>query len=581
MTSTTPLELSPEIKSAGRKIVEFVRKYDPLYLSLACHAAFPLVLTPELLYQIWAEFVNEAPWVSVAHLWLSPLCQEVSYEMFEMELNIRNLLLEELIAQEGKERLTQLGNFMLAYLEQRLVGGDADTQNLNERETITALAYTQPTEAARRLAQKLTAGVHTTDVREAFHWTTLAKTLANPLRDAGFEPLLTYNDILFHYAQGNIAQHQGLVSKFRQEKPDIEGRLGINLSLPQGVQTDVVQESVPLSVSESYENKVLEPPPLSIFTAETVYVDRRGKIVTRETINVPYYDESLTRINVPYYDEPLTREIEPIRMMAIPQGEFWMGSPESEKGHVSMESPQHLVKVPAFFMSQTPITQAQWKAITYLPEEGKRLEPDPSNFKGDDLPVENVRWQDAIEFCARLSRASGRKYRLPSEAEWEYACRGIANQVAKKSNQKPVYPPFHFGETLTSNLANYRATEIYQQEVKGECREKTTPVRSFPPNAFGLYDMHGNVWEWCLDPMDENYERARALGDGKVWDEKDNDNRYYDILSNINVLIEDGRIHVSRGGCWNFGPRDCRSAYCYDFDVDAFYIAGFRPALSV
>ncbi|MEY3825622.1 MAG: hypothetical protein RLZZ148_434, partial [Cyanobacteriota bacterium] len=320
MTSTTPLELSPEIKSAGRKIVEFVRKYDSLYLSLACHAAFPLVLTPELLYQIWAEFVNEAPWVSVAHLWLSPLCQEVSYEMFEMELNIRNLLLEELIAQKGKERLTQLGNFMIAYLEQRLVGVDADTQNLKERERITALAYTQPTEAARRLAQKLTAGVHTTDVREAFHWTTLAKTLANPLRDAGFEPLLTYNDILFHCAQGNIAQHPGLVRKFQQKKPDIEGRLGIKLSLPQGVQTDVVQEPVLLSVSESQEDKVLEPPPLPIFTAETVYVDHRGEIVNRETINVPYFDE------------PLTGEIEPIRMIAIPQGEFWMGSPENEKG---------------------------------------------------------------------------------------------------------------------------------------------------------------------------------------------------------------------------------------------------------
>jgi hypothetical protein len=172
--------------------------------------------------------------------------------MFEMELNIRNLLLEELIAQKGKERLTQLGNFMLAYLEQRLVGADADTQNLKERERITALAYTQPTEAARRLAQKLTAGVHTTDVREAFHWTTLAKTLANPLKNAGFEPLLTYNDILFHYAQGNITQNQGLVRKFQQEKQDIEGRLGINLSLPQGVQTVVVQEPVLLSVSRDF-----------------------------------------------------------------------------------------------------------------------------------------------------------------------------------------------------------------------------------------------------------------------------------------------------------------------------------------
>jgi len=310
-----------------------------------------------------------------------------------------------------------------------------------------------------------------------------------------------------------------------------------------------------------------EPTPLPIFTAETVYVNRRGEIVGRETINIPYYDETLTR------------EIEPIRMMAIPQGEFWMGSPESEEGRFDDESPQHLVKIPAFFMSQTPITQAQWRAIASLPQEGKELKLAPSRFKGDDLPVEKVTWQDAIEFCARLSRLTGRNYRLPSEAEWEYACRGIANPVVKESNQKPVYPPFHFGETLTSNLANYRATEIYQQEAKGEYREKTTPVRSFTPNAFGLYDMHGNVLEWCLDPWHKNYEGAPE--DGKVWDEKDNDNRYHDILDNTDVLIKDGGTHVLRGGAWGYGPRDCRSAYRYDLGGLGSYYVGFRPALSV
>jgi formylglycine-generating enzyme required for sulfatase activity len=563
MTSTTPLELSPEIKSAGRKIVEFVRKYDPLYLSLACHAAFPLVLTPELLYQIWAEFVNEAPWVSVAHLWLSPLCQEVSYEMFEMELNIRNLLLEELIAQEGKERLTQLGNFMLAYLEQRLVGFDADTQNLKERESITALAYTQPTEAARRLAQKLTAGVHTTDVREAFHWTTLAKTLANPLRDAGFEPLLTYNDILFHYAQGNIAQHEGLVSKFQQEKPDIEGRLGISLNLPPNISTIVVpvRETEPIALSVRGLNQLLNTEHL-----ETVYVNSRGQIETRKPITVSYYDEAI----------PNSKE--PIRMISIPQGELWMGSPKNEKGRFPDEGPQHLVKVPTFFMSQTPITQAQWRVIASLPQEGKELKLAPSRFTGDELPVERVTWQDAIEFCARLSRLTGRNYRLPSEAEWEYACRAIPNQVAKKSNEKPVYPPFHFGETLTSNLANYYATEIYRREAKGEHRGKTTPVRSFPPNAFGLYDMHGNVREWCLDPWHKNYEGAP--GDGKVWDKKDNDNRYHDVLNNINVLIEDNRTHVLRGGSWHNDPQYCRSAFRDNYGND-YSNVGFRPVFSV
>jgi formylglycine-generating enzyme required for sulfatase activity len=297
-----------------------------------------------------------------------------------------------------------------------------------------------------------------------------------------------------------------------------------------------------------------------IFTAETVYVDRRGEIVTRETINIPYFDEILTK------------EIEPIRMIAIPQGDFWMGSPENEKGGFPDESPQHLVKVPGFFMSQTPITQAQWKAIASLPQEGKKLELDPSRFKGDYLPVEQVTWQDAIEFCARLSRATGRKYRLPNEAEWEYACRAIPNPLVKESK------PFHFGETLTSNLANYDAREIYQQEAKGECKKKTTPVRSFSPNAFGLYDMHGNVWEWCLDPWHGNYEGAPE--DGKVWDEKNNDNRYHNILDNINVLIEDDRTHVLRGGSWYYDPQDCRSAYRLSDDID-YYDVGFRPVFSV
>ncbi len=277
--------------------------------------------------------------------------------------------------------------------------------------------------------------------------------------------------------------------------------------------------------------------PLPIFTAETVYVDIRGEIVNRETINVPYYDE------------PLNGEIEPIRMMAIPQGEFWMGSPESEKERYSDESPQHLVKVPAFFMSQTPITQAQWKAVSGLPQEGQKLEPDPSRFKGDNLPVERVSWYDAREFCARLSRLTGCDYRLPSEAQWEYACRAIPNPVVKKPNQKPVYPPFHFGETLTSNLANYRATEIYQQEAKGEYRGKTTLVRSFSPNVFGLYDMHGNVWEWCEDDWHENYEGAPT--DGSAWIETDK-------------KAQKISKSVLRGGSWVNYPVNCRSA-CRSF----------------
>jgi formylglycine-generating enzyme required for sulfatase activity len=166
--------------------------------------------------------------------------------------------------------------------------------------------------------------------------------------------------------------------------------------------------------------------------------------------------------------------------------------------------------------------------VAALPKDKIDLKSDPSYFKGDNLPVECVSWNDAQEFCARLSRMANKTYRLPTEAEWEYACRGGTTT------------PFYCGETISTDLANYNGNYTYGQGQKGQYREKTTEVGKFPANPFGLYNMCGNVWEWCEDGWHENYINAPA--DGSAWTSPSTE---YMLL---------------RGGSWGGYARGCRSA---------------------
>lgn len=177
------------------------------------------------------------------------------------------------------------------------------------------------------------------------------------------------------------------------------------------------------------------------------------------------------------------------------------------------------------------MTQAQWLAVAGLPKVKIDLKGNPSNFKGDDLPVEQVNWHDAREFCARLSQLTKRNYRLPSEAEWEYACRAGTTT------------PFYFGDTITADLANYDGNSRYGSAPKGTYRKKTTAVGSFPPNSFGLYDMHGNVWEWCQDVWHGNYNGAPT--DGSAWESGGN-----------------SQSRLLRGGSWLY-----YSWYCFYFPL--------------
>ena len=233
-------------------------------------------------------------------------------------------------------------------------------------------------------------------------------------------------------------------------------------------------------------------------------------------------------------------------MVSIPGCSFKMGSPPGEKGRTNDESPQHTVNVPDFFMSRFEVTQEQYQQVM-----GKN----PSYFNGDKHPVEKVPWNDAVEFCKKLSQKTGRTYRLPSEAEWEYACRAGTTT------------PFHFGNNITGDLANYDASMIFANEFKGELREETTPVGQFPPNSFGLYDMHGNVWEWCLDDWHSDYEDART--DGRSYLDNENDNLYQ---KQGNAIL--------RGGSWNNTPGSCRSAsrYFNGWRVGINGSLGFRVA---
>jgi len=248
-------------------------------------------------------------------------------------------------------------------------------------------------------------------------------------------------------------------------------------------------------------------PTLQKFDFETVTVDVRGNITSRQRRQAQFISENLGSGAI-------------LDMVAIPGGRFVMGSPSTEAGRSNNEGPQRTVNISPFFMGNYPITQEQWEVV---------MGNNPSDIKGLKRPVEQVSWNNALEFCQKISQKTGKIYRLPSEAEWEYACRAGTTT------------PFYFGETITPDLVNYDGNHPYGSAPKGLYRKQTTDVGSFGPNPFGLYDMHGNVWEWCSDKWHDNYSGAPT--DGSSWETGTDNNR------------------VLRAGSWNCNTVYCRSAY--------------------
>ena len=212
-----------------------------------------------------------------------------------------------------------------------------------------------------------------------------------------------------------------------------------------------------------------------------------------------------------------------------------MGSPKQEKERQANETQHKVTLTKGFYMGIHLVTQEQWQAV---------MGNNPSGFKNEkNLPVEVVSWNDCQKFLKKLVEKDKKPYRLPTEAEWEYACRAGTTT------------PFHFGETISTEQVNYNGNGVYGDGKKGVYRAKTTPVGSFPANAFGLHDMHGNVLQWCND-WHGDYPQ------GEVVDPQGPDN---------------GQFRTVRGGSWNFNPGNCRSASRFKNRPDDRYTNfGFR-----
>ena len=272
-------------------------------------------------------------------------------------------------------------------------------------------------------------------------------------------------------------------------------------------------------------------PNIEKFTFKTVKIEEEKELFGL----ISQQKQNLITKKGEFFVEYLGEEVN-LEMVFIPAGTFMMGGHKNEAGKEKNENPPHHVHLKSFYISKYPITQQQWRIVSRFSKVSRNLKQKPSFFKGDNLPVERVSWFDSQEFCQRLSQYTGRTYRLPTEAQWEYACRGNTQTA------------FFFGETINPELANY--------DQGGH--KKTTPVDNYYPNPFGLYDCHGNVWEWCEDHYFSNYTPQPKDGSA-YYSTKDNSER------------------VVRGGSWSLPDTYSRSAKRNAYTAESAYnFIGFR-----
>ena len=571
---------------AQQNVERFVRKFGEPHKLLAYHAALPLLLTPELLNYLRTEFLyGQVDWVAEVDLLLSPLCVPVGHELYAMDTAARAYLLEEMELVIGRERMQAVARLLLVYVKYLSLNHpfmgvhELEAQQWaamvvldDRRETAVSQIVKAFQECAANDGGSGQGLINKAEMARLSH---LTQELAPQLRE--YQSLIAYAQMVGNALDDpNDINPEDLAATY-EVLPDV------HLSIPDGlasnrkstkstfptiqefpfeVATIEFEEAFAEQVQTDSEPFVPEIPEIQLypFRYEVAKIRVTESKETKGILGIGAKSKQ-NKIEIVKSPREWRQFVEQIgedimlEMVYVPSGEFVMGASKKEERSYDNERPQHSVAIPAFLMGKYPITQEQYEAV---------MGTNPSYFKHKPdsplCPVENVSWEDAQEFCKKLSKLTGREYKLPSEAQWEYACRAGTTT------------PFHFGETISTKVANYNGNNTYGIGEKGEYRKKTTPVGYFKvANEFGLYDMHGNVWECCEDDWHGNYKGSPT--DDTVWiDAKSKENN--------------NTFHPLRGGSWNFNPEECRSASrngyslgqrTYDF---GFRVISFAPGLT-
>ena len=567
------------------KVDRFVARFgNESYRLLARHAALPLVLTPELVNYLRNEFLRseKVPWEAEVDLLLSDLCSQVGYELYAMDTQVRAYLLEEIQSSSfWQQRMREVAQVLISYVNFLSRLNPEQRQQELEAQRLAAMVYLGDAacqQAAQEIAARLKQVSDAAETGERSDRGIRAELARLSRITQELAPQLQRTPALVEYTRlvQQALRNPGAVDPVDLQQVYQVGDIALTVSprvlATRQEQVDELAEVTgfpPLQALDFETGQLVEQDstflPLQPQTVESVtlfFAEQTGEVLQTTgglkmggrielLLSFSFEIATLERArsdserwitqrhwgDAQRYEEPLGSDLV-LPIVAIPAGNFIMGSPEDEAERTEREEPQHEVKIPGFFMGQYPVTQAQWRFVASLSRVTHSLKPDPSYFKGDNRPVETVSWFEVVEFCDRLSAHTGRAYRLPSEAEWEYACRAGTTT------------PFHFGETLSPELANYVGTDAYNGGPTGEYRRRTTPVEHFGiANAFALSDMHGNVWEWCQDHWHESYNGAPT--DGSPW-----------------LRENEQAASVLRGGSWDRIPGFCRSAFRFNNPPD-------------